>query len=138
MPAHANPQPTHDLWENPLGTDGFEFVVYTAPDPTDLALLFNKLGFRKIAQHKTKKLDLYRQGDINFILSSQPNTQAEEFAKVHGPSVCAMAFRVKDAEYAYKRALELGAEPFEGSIREGDIDTAGDKRHWRQRAVFCR
>ncbi len=96
---------------NPMGTDGFEFVEYTAPDPKALAALFEQLGFRAVARHRHKDVTLYRQGDVNFIINSEPDSFAQAFAKVHGPSVCAIAFRVKDAARAYQRALDLGAEP---------------------------
>ena len=96
---------------NPMGTDGFEFVEYTAPDPQALAALFERMGFRAAARHRHKDVTLYRQGDVNFILNAEADSFAQSFARVHGPSVCAMAFRVKDAAKAWRRALDLGAEP---------------------------
>ena len=96
---------------NPMGTDGFEFVEYTAPDPKALAGLFERMGFRAAARHRHKDVTLYRQGDVNFILNAETDSFARSFARVHGPSVCAMAFRVKDAAKAWKRALGLGAKP---------------------------
>ena len=100
-------------WDNPMGTDGFEFVEYAAPDPLALGQLFETMGFTAIAKHRTKKVTLYRQGEINFIINAEPNSFAQRFARQHGPSVCAMAFRVKDAKQAYERALELGAWGFD-------------------------
>jgi 4-hydroxyphenylpyruvate dioxygenase len=100
-------------WDNPMGTDGFEFVEYAAPDPAALGSLFESLGFTAIARHRTKDVTLYRQGDVNFIINAEPNSFAQRFARLHGPSVCAMAFRVKDAKAAYERALELGAWGFD-------------------------
>jgi 4-hydroxyphenylpyruvate dioxygenase len=100
-----------DLWDNPMGTDGFEFVEYTGPDTTELAALFERLGFVKTARHRSKDVSLYRQGDVNFILNAEPESFAQAFARLHGPSVCAMAFRVADAAAAQKRAVELGAKP---------------------------
>jgi len=100
-------------WENPMGTDGFEFVEYAAPDPKALGALFEKMGFTAIARHRTKDVTLYRQGDINFIINAEQDSFAQRFARQHGPSVCAIAIRVKDAAYAYKRALELGAWGFD-------------------------
>jgi len=100
-----------DLFENPMGTDGFEFVEYTAPDPELLRTLFERLGFPVVARHRSKNVTLHRQGDINFIINAEANSFAQAFARQHGPSACAMAFRVKDAAYAYKRAIELGAKP---------------------------
>jgi 4-hydroxyphenylpyruvate dioxygenase len=100
-----------DLFENPMGTDGFEFVEYTAPDPELLRTLFERLGFPVVARHRSKNVTLHRQGDINFIINVEANSFAQQFAREHGPSACAMGFRVKDAAYAYKRALDLGAKP---------------------------
>ena len=100
-------------WDNPMGTDGFEFVEYAAPDPAALGRLFETMGFSAIAKHRTKKVTLYRQGGVNFIINAEPNSFAQRFARQHGPSVCAMAFRVKDAKHAYERALELGAWGFD-------------------------
>jgi 4-hydroxyphenylpyruvate dioxygenase len=102
---------TMDLFENPMGTDGFEFVEYTAPDPQLLRALFERLGFPVAARHRSKDVTLHRQGDINFIINAEKDSFAQKFAQTHGPSACAMAFRVKDAAFAYKRALELGARP---------------------------
>lgn len=100
-------------WDNPMGTDGFEFVEYAAPDPVALGKLFETMGFSAIAKHRTKDVTLYRQGDVNFIINAEPNSFAQRFGRQHGPSVCAMAFRVKDAKLAYERALELGAWGFD-------------------------
>jgi 4-hydroxyphenylpyruvate dioxygenase len=105
-----------DLWDNPMATDGFEFVEYTAPEPAELAALFERLGFAAAARHRSKNVTLYRQGDINFIVNAEPDSFGQSFARVHGPSACAMAFRVKDAAAAYKRAIELGARPHVGKI----------------------
>jgi 4-hydroxyphenylpyruvate dioxygenase len=101
---------------NPMGTDGFEFVEYTAPDPEALGRLFESMGFTKVARHRSKDVSLYRQGDVNFIVNAEPESFAQGFARVHGPSVCAIAFRVKNAAFAYKRALSLGAWGVEGKV----------------------
>ena len=100
-----------DLWENPLGTDGFEFVEYAAPDPVLLRTLFERLGFPAVARHRSKDVTLHRQGDINFIINAEPDSFAQKFAGEHGPCACAMAFRVKDAAYAYAHAIAAGASP---------------------------
>ncbi|MFC4270262.1 4-hydroxyphenylpyruvate dioxygenase [Sneathiella chungangensis] len=98
-----------DLWDNPMETDGFEFVEYAAPDPEALGKLFISMGFRPVARHRSKDVTLYRQGDVNFIVNAEPNSFAQSFARIHGPCACAMAFRVKNAAKAIKRAEELGA-----------------------------
>ncbi len=97
--------------DNPMGTDGFEFVEYTAPDPHLLRTLFERLGFPVVARHRSKNVTLHSQGEVNFIINAEPDSFAQSFARQHGPSACAMAFRVKDAARAFSRALELGARP---------------------------
>ncbi len=101
---------------NPMGTDGFEFVEYTAPDTKALGRLFEAMGFAAVARHRSKKVTLYRQGDVNFVVNAEPDSFAQAFARVHGPSACAMAFRVTDAAAAFKRAVSLGAQPFHGKV----------------------
>jgi 4-hydroxyphenylpyruvate dioxygenase len=102
--------------ENPMGTDGFEFVEYAAPDPELLRNLFTKMGFPVVANHRRKNVTLHRQGDINFIINAEPDSFAQRFAAAHGPSACAMAFRVKDANHALNRAIDLGADPVECDV----------------------
>jgi 4-hydroxyphenylpyruvate dioxygenase len=97
--------------DNPMGTDGFEFVEYTAPDPEQLRHLFDRMGFPAVARHRSKNVTLHRQGDVNFIINAESAGFGQQFARAHGPSACAMAFRVRDAAFAYRRALELGAKP---------------------------
>ena len=102
-----------DLFDNPMGLMGFEFVEFASPTPGLLEPVFEAMGFSRIATHRSKQVTLYRQGDINFIVNHQPGSQAAYFAAEHGPSACGMAFRVRDAHRAYARALELGAQPIE-------------------------
>ena len=102
-----------DLFDNPMGLMGFEFVEFASPAPNLLEPLFEKLGFSLVARHRSKDVVLYRQGDINFIVNREPKSLAGYFAAEHGPSACALAFRVKDSHKAYARALELGAQPIE-------------------------
>ncbi|MBV8465626.1 MAG: 4-hydroxyphenylpyruvate dioxygenase [Burkholderiales bacterium] len=102
-----------DLFENPMGLMGFEFVEFASPTPNVLEPLFEKMGFTLVARHRSKDVVLYRQGDINFIVNREPKSNAGYFAAEHGPSACGLAFRVKDSHAAYKRALELGAQPID-------------------------
>jgi 4-hydroxyphenylpyruvate dioxygenase len=106
--------------DNPMGTDGFEFVEYTAPDPELLRRLFDTMGFPAIARHRSKNVTLHRQGDINFIINAESSGFGQQFARAHGPSACAMAFRVRDAAYAFRRAVELGARP--GPVTAGPME----------------
>jgi 4-hydroxyphenylpyruvate dioxygenase len=105
-----------DLFENPMGTDGFEFVEYAAPEPELLRALFEQMGFVCVARHRSKDVTLHKQGDINFIINAERDSFAQQFARDHGPCACAMAFRVKNAAAAYKRAIELGATPVQSPV----------------------
>jgi 4-hydroxyphenylpyruvate dioxygenase len=100
-----------DLFDNPMGLAGFEFVEFASPTPGLLEPIFDKMGFTHVATHRSKDVALYRQGDINFIVNREPRSAAYYFAAEHGPSACGMAFRVRDSHKAYARALELGAQP---------------------------
>lgn len=103
--------------KNPMGTDGFEFVEYAAPDPALLRDLFQKLGFPAVGKHKSRDVSLHAQGDIFFVINAEPTGFAAEFAKKHGPSACSMGFRVKDAEHAVALAAERGARVIEDEDR---------------------
>jgi 4-hydroxyphenylpyruvate dioxygenase len=105
-----------DLFENPLGTDGFEFVEFTSPEPERLKDLFEKMGFTAVSKHRSKNVLRFRQGDINFIVNMEPAGQAAAFRDIHGPSANAMAFRVKDAAKALKLAVERGAKAVQGPV----------------------
>lgn len=105
-----------DLFDNPMGLDGFEFVEFSAPERGVLEPVLQMMGFTHIANHRSKAVLLYRQGDINFIINYEPDSYAYYFAREHGPSACGMAFRVKDARQAYQRALDQGAEPLDVAV----------------------
>jgi len=102
-----------DLFENPMNLQGFEFVEFAAPGPNQLEPVFEMMGFSRVARHRSKDVDLYRQGGINFIVNREPRSLASFFAEEHGPSACGLAFRVADSHHAYHRALELGAQPID-------------------------
>ncbi len=97
-------------FDNPMGLDGFEFVEFAATERGVLEPVFEMLGFSQVASHRSKAVDLWRQGDINFIINYQEGSPAWFHAREHGPSACGMAFRVKNAAAAYRRALEKGAQ----------------------------
>ena len=124
--------------ENPMGTDGFEFVEYTAPDIELLRSLFTKMGFPEVARHKSKNVTLHKQGDCNFVINAEPGSYAEDYAKAHGPSACAMAFRVKDAKAAHERALQARRHQRRGEGRRRRARHPGDRGHRRLAPVLRR
>jgi 4-hydroxyphenylpyruvate dioxygenase len=113
---------TMTVWDNPMGTAGFEFIEYAAPDPEAMGALFERMGFKPIAKHRHKNVTLYRQGGINFIVNAEPDSFAQRFARQHGPSICAIAFRVQDAKAAYERAKSLGAWAYADQAGPGELN----------------
>lgn len=102
-----------DLFDNPLGLDGFEFIEFAAPEKGHLEPVFTALGFSRVARHRSKDVELWRQGGINLIANYEPQSPAAYFAAEHGLSACGMAFRVRNAAQAYREAIARGAEPVE-------------------------
>jgi len=111
-----------DLFDNPLGTDGFEFVEYATTKPEEMIGLFENMGFTKVAHHRSKDIVLMKQDDINFIINSERDSFAQNFARKHGSSACAMAFRVKNAAQAFEKAVEMGAKPCPSSANAMELN----------------
>ncbi|MBX2988405.1 MAG: 4-hydroxyphenylpyruvate dioxygenase [Bdellovibrionaceae bacterium] len=101
--------------QNPLGLNGVDFLEYSGPDGEALDILFRRMGFKEVANIEGKNLRLFRQGDINFILNTEPGTFADGFTKLHGPCAAACGVRVADAEKAFQTAVARGGRPYEGS-----------------------
>lgn len=114
-----------DLFDNPLGTDGFEFVEYTGPDPDALGALFEQMGFAAVGRHRSKDVVHYVQGDINFLLNRETAGQPQAFRNQHGAGANAMAFRVKDAAFAFKEAIRRGAKPIEAKTGPMELNIPG-------------
>ena len=113
--------PTQISDDNPAGTDGFEFVEFAHQEPAKLEELFARMGYAKVARHKTKAISVWRQGDINYVINAEPGSHAMKFVDLHGPCAPSMAWRVVDAEHAFKYAVSKGAEPFEGDDKALDV-----------------
>lgn len=113
-----NASSSQNVQFNPVGLDGVEFVEYGGPDAKFFSKLFLAYGFKEVASIAGQQIQLYRQGDINFIINSQPGTFAADFSKAHGPSISSTGFRVHDAEKAFQVAVQRGARPYEGSLQQ--------------------
>ncbi|GAA0587195.1 4-hydroxyphenylpyruvate dioxygenase [Halomonas salifodinae] len=125
MNAVAQTQTTAEISShNPIGTNGFEFVEFTAPDAAGIDALrglFTQLGFTETRKHRSKQVFLFQQEGVNFVLNAEPGSHAAEFARIHGPSACAMAWKVADAKQAYAHALANGAEAMENPVGPGEV-----------------
>lgn len=120
-------QPATITADNPMGTDGFEFVEFAHPDPAQLHALFKLMGFALVAKHRRKAISVYRQGDVNYLVNQQPGTHGTNFVAAHGPCAPSMAFRVVDAKQAYERAITLGAEPAGVTAEQATLDVPAIK-----------
>jgi len=100
--------------ENPIGIEGMAFLEYTSAKPEALRELFQRLGFSRVAKHKTLRLEYFEQNECVFLLNEEAGSFAESFHKAHGPSACSMGWRVTNSKRAFELAVSRGARPFEG------------------------
>ncbi len=103
-------------------TDGIEFLEFAVDEESGrrLAETLRGLGFHYAGRHRSKSVDLFRQGRINMILNSEQDSAAAEHFQFHGPSVCAMAFRVNHAGQAVARAEALLCPPWQEPVGPGE------------------
>jgi len=111
-----------DLFDNPIGTDGFEFVEFSGTEPGEIGRAFEAMGFTAVARHRSKNVLRFKQGDINFLLNMEPAGQPAEFRGAHGPSANGMAFRVNDSARAFEHAVRRGAKPVDMPIGPMELD----------------
>ena len=95
--------------QNPLGFDGIEYIEFATSRPQALGGVLEAMGFRPIARHRSREVELYRQGTMNIIVNAQPADVPRTVQPVERPVISAFAVRVRDADYAFRRALDLGA-----------------------------
>ena len=95
--------------QNPLGFDGIEFIEFATSQPQALGGVLETMGFRPIARHRSREVELYRQGTMNIIVNAQPADVPRTVQPVERPVISAFAVRVRDADAAFRRALDLGA-----------------------------
>ncbi len=102
--------------------DGIEFLEFAVDETAgeELAELLGRMGFRHAGRHRSKAVDLYRQGRVNLVLNAEPDSAAAEHFQLHGPSVCAMAVRVDDAARTLARAQALLCPEWQEPIGAGE------------------
>jgi len=115
MNREAVPEPS-----NPIGFDGIEFIEFATSKPQALGGTLEMMGFRPIARHRSREVELYRQGSMNVIVNAQPADVPRTVQPVERPVISAFAVRVRDADYAFRRALDLGA--WEIPVRAGAME----------------
>lgn len=115
---HAPPMPPR------IASSGIEFIEFTtdADEAETLEQLLGVLGFAKAGQHKSKQVQLWRQGGINILINTEENGFAHSAYLMHGTSVCDIGIRVEDATATAMRAGVLGAELFSQPSVPGELD----------------
>ena len=129
--AQEHPRPGGRLVEenlplpsNPLGIRGVEFVEYATREPLALGALLRKIGFQEVARHRSREVLLFRQGGMNVIVNAHADA-VRETGRGDAPAISALAFRVRDAAYAHRRALELGAWDMPTRAAEMELSIPG-------------
>ncbi|MGN6774288.1 bifunctional sugar phosphate isomerase/epimerase/4-hydroxyphenylpyruvate dioxygenase family protein [Rhizobium sp.] len=107
--------------------EGVAFIEFTIDEAeaSGLSDRLRALGFRHVGRHKSKRVDVFRQGDINLVVNTDPDGFAGASYALHGQSAYAMGLWVDDAEAAVARAVALGAERFEQPLNPGEIEMPG-------------
>jgi len=95
---------------NPLGLTGIEFTEFASADTKFMHDVFMDFGFSQVQKFKDKDIVHYKQNRIHFLLNAEKKGFSAEFVKAHGPAISSMGWRVKDAEFAKKQAVERGAK----------------------------
>ena len=94
---------------NPLGLSGIEFIEFSTSKPQALGQVLEMMGFRPIARHRSREVLLYRQGDMNVIINAHAGGLPRTVQPAETPVIAALALRVRDADAAYRHALDRGA-----------------------------
>src|SRR3989442_3150908 len=94
---------------NPLGPDGIESIEYATCEPQAFGTLLEQMGFCAVARHRSREVVLYRQGSMNLVVNAHPDALPGLSAPGSTPALAAVALRVRDAAYAHRHALDLGA-----------------------------
>ena len=103
------------------GVEFLEFVV-DAQSGEEMRALLTCLCFRIERHHKTKPVELWRQGAINIVLNEVKDGYAHRSLMANGPGLCDMGLRVDNAEQIVKRASALGITIVKQPLGMGELD----------------
>lgn len=103
---------------------GFEFIEFAASPQSsqELTALLSSMAFRMERSHVSKDVELWRQGAINIVVNRDLKGHARELYERHGPSVCDMGLRVKDAAQTVARAAAFGTSSFHQPVGIGELE----------------
>jgi 4-hydroxyphenylpyruvate dioxygenase len=118
----VSPQRSLGSRNTPIETHGIGFIEFAVGTDVanQIARLFDQLGFQKIGQHRSKNVNLWRQGRAQFVINAESSGFAHEYNALHGSSVCAMALEVGGVQASLQRAKDFKYEILEPSVRPGE------------------
>ncbi|WP_340146599.1 bifunctional sugar phosphate isomerase/epimerase/4-hydroxyphenylpyruvate dioxygenase family protein [Halomonas sp. PA16-9] len=115
-------------WASPIppapNYNGIHFIEFTLDEESAAPLgeFIDALGFRHVGRHRSKNVELWKQGEIHLVLNFETDSFAHTFRLLHGTSVCAVGFRVDDVERGLARAKAFKAQTFRGQVGEGEME----------------
>ena len=95
--------------DNPIAIAGIEFIEYATRQPQALGRALEAMGFQAVARHRSREIILYRQGSMNLVVNAHADDARVSATEGGDPVISAVAFRVRDAQQAHARCIELGA-----------------------------
>ena len=99
-----------------------EFIEFAtgAEDAGALVKLIEGLGFERAGRHRSKDVEMFRQGDINIVINRDREGFAHAFNSLHGSALCALALKVDSVSRAIDRARAMDAPNYIGRIGPGE------------------
>ena len=120
----------------PHGPDGLRVRrVRRAERPACSSRLFEKLGFSRVAVHRSKDVALYRQGGDQLHRQQRAEEPRRVLRRRARPSACGMAFRVQATRTRPMPGRSSSARSRSRSHRPDGAAPAGDQGHRRRAAL---
>jgi 4-hydroxyphenylpyruvate dioxygenase len=106
-----------------VAVEGVEFIEFASQgeEAERLRRLLASMGFRNAGQHRSKQVEVWRQGGINIIVNTENKGYARSSFIMHGTGVCDVCLKVEDAAATMRRATALGAPMFEQEVGPGEL-----------------
>lgn len=95
-----------------------EFVEFALNEETAQALrdVLKGLGFYHWGMHRTKSVEVWKNGDVNLVINLEPDSFAQSYNMMYGSSVCAVGLHVSDARVASQYAEKYLCKKVEQSM----------------------
>ncbi|NOJ25674.1 bifunctional sugar phosphate isomerase/epimerase/4-hydroxyphenylpyruvate dioxygenase family protein [Vibrio coralliilyticus] len=114
---------TDEAFDAPKVSD-VSFIEFAVKDRENNPFtdVIESLGFSKTHCHKSKNVDLYQAGDINFIFNYEKNSNAQNYLDGHGESVCALGVLAEDSNRLVELAKRYNSPTIYQAKQENELD----------------